>query len=65
MNIIDSCKMKAAFWVPEKARHPGAFWVSTLSLGDIGRIRRRRRNPLSLGSFRKAGFNNNVEIRKA
>jgi len=28
--------MKAGFRVPEKARHPGAFWVSMISLGDIG-----------------------------
>jgi len=57
---IDSCKMKAGFRVPEKARRPSAFRVSTPSLGDVdvGRIRRRRRNPPSLRSFRKAGLNN-------
>jgi len=37
-ETIDSCKMKAGFRVPEKARHPGVFRVSTPSLGDIGRI---------------------------
>jgi len=58
MEFIDSCKIKAGFRVPEKARHPGAFRVSTPSLGDVGRIRRQRRNPLSLRSFRKAGLNN-------
>ena len=52
--------MKAGFLVPEKARHPGAFRVSTPSLGDIGRIRRRRRNPPNLRSFRKAGLNNTL-----
>jgi|GEM_PF-877670 len=56
-QTIDSCKMKAGFRIPEKARHPGVFRVSTPSVDDIGRIRRRRHNPPSLRSFRKAGLN--------
>jgi len=55
--------MKAAFWVPEKARHPGVFRISTPSVDDIGRIRRRHRNPPSLKSFRKAGLNKYLKLK--
>jgi len=64
INAIDGCKMKAGFRVPEKVRHPGAFRVSMPSPGDIGRIRRRRRNPQSLRSFRKAGSINSTDYQQ-